>query len=268
MPRTGKRVTIAKGIYRDGDDGPYEVRATVGGVTYPARMPKDSTLEELKAKRAALESTGRTETPRAERGTLRADATGYLKLIKHLASWDDREDHLRRWTDRLGDVYRHRITSGDVLAGRAAWLSLRKPLSPKTINHYVNTLRHLYRTLDGKRARTPVLNSRLQRLSEALDGRFQGWPPPHTRLGDLRGLARGSHSEWPGRVVSRASAHWSASRGAPFAPEPHKIETCITCTSFDAPTERCTQGTPSTLPAGSASTMMAAARGTRRVDGP
>ncbi len=151
MPRIGKRRTVGKNIYLD--SGGYEVRVVVGGQTYSARLPLDATPDELKTKRAELESTGRTESPRTVRGTLRADAARYLALIKHLASWDDREDHLNAWVARLGDVRRHRITSADILTARIAWL--KEKLSPKTINHRVGTLRNLYHRLDGKYARTP-----------------------------------------------------------------------------------------------------------------
>lgn len=153
MPRTGRRRTVSKGVYLD--SGGYEVRVVIGGAVYTARMPKDSTLDELKRKRAQLESTGRTDTPRTERGTLAADAPRYIRLIKHLESWKDREAHLKAWIARLGPVARHRITASDVRAARVAWLSAKKPSAPKTINHRVDTLRNLYRTLDGKRAATP-----------------------------------------------------------------------------------------------------------------
>lgn len=152
MPRTGTRTTISRGIYLD--SGGFEVRVVVGGVAYRQRMPLDSTLDELKATRAALENTGRTETPRAARGTLRAAVPGYLRLCAHLASVDDLADHLNAWCARgLGDVQRHRITVQDVLRARNAWLEAG--LSPKTINNRVGTLRNLYRRLDGKRAPTP-----------------------------------------------------------------------------------------------------------------
>jgi integrase len=151
MPRKGKRIRVATGIFRD--SGGYEIRTMVGGHAYYARMPLDSTLEELKRKRADLNSKGHTETPRAERGTLRADVPAYLRLIQHLESWKDRRAHLDAWLVRVGDVRRHRITTADVLAARVAWLA--DELAPKTINHRVATLRHLYRTLDGKRAPTP-----------------------------------------------------------------------------------------------------------------
>lgn len=153
MPRKGKRRTITKGIYQD--SGGYEVRVVVGGETYSARMPLDSTLDELKTKRVELESRGRTETPRPTRGTLLAAIPKYLNLIRHLESWKDRRAHLEAWSIRFGDVQRHRITAADVQAARIAWLDLEPPLSPKTINHRVATLRNLYRTLDGSHARTP-----------------------------------------------------------------------------------------------------------------
>jgi integrase len=174
MPRRGRRKTIARGIYQD--SGGYEVRATVGGNPYSARMPPDSTLEELKQKRAQLETQGRTETPRMARGTLAADAPRYIKLIKHLESWKDRQAHLNAWIGLYGSVARHRLTSADVLAARVVWLEQQKPAAPKTINHRVDTLRNLYRTLDGKNAWTPcdeieplpVPKTPIQRISNAL----------------------------------------------------------------------------------------------------
>lgn len=156
MPRSGKRIRISTGVYRDGTFGPYEVRVTVGGHTYTARMPADSTDDELATKRAVLSAQGHTETPPVERGTLAASARQYLRLIQHLESWKDRRAHLDAWIALIGDRPRHRITAEDVLKARVKWLTQKKtPAKPKTINHRVGTLRHLYRTLDGKNAKTP-----------------------------------------------------------------------------------------------------------------
>lgn len=174
MPRKGKRRTIGKGQYQD--SGGVEIRVVVGGVPYSARMPLDSTPDERKAKHAELENRGRKESPRAVRATLAADAPRYLKLIKHLESWKDRRAHLDAWLVLLGHVFRHRITRADILQARVAWLSQKKPLSPKTVNHRVDTLRNLYRTLDGKRAWTPcddidplpVQKTPIQRISNDL----------------------------------------------------------------------------------------------------
>jgi integrase len=137
-------------------------------------MPSDSTLDELKAERAALENRGRTETPRAAQGTLRAVAPSYLKKVEHLASADDCEDHLNAWCERLGDVQLHRIAEQDVLDARAAWL--KSGLSPKTINNRVGTLRNLFHRLNGRKAPTPcddiaelkTAKTIIQRVSDAV----------------------------------------------------------------------------------------------------
>ena len=174
MPRRGNRLTISRGIYRNGPEGTYEIRVMVGGVIYRAPMPADSTIEELKRQRAGLEARGRTETPTLMRGTLAADAPRYIRLIGHLESWRDREAHLKAWIARIGHLGRHRIAAADVLAARVAWLADGK--APKTINHRVDTLRNLYRVLDGKRAPTPcddidplaVPKTPIQRISDTL----------------------------------------------------------------------------------------------------
>lgn len=181
MPRKGKRLTIGPGLYRDSSG--YEVAITVGGQRYSARMPKDSTLAELKAKRAALANQGHTETPRAEHGTLRKAVPTYLRLVAHLASKDDLEDHLDAWCKELGDVQRHRITERDVSAIRAKWTAAGT--SPKTINNRVGTLRNLYHRLDGPKAKTPcdelpalkIAKTIIQRVSDqmllAVDAKLQ-----------------------------------------------------------------------------------------------
>lgn len=191
MPRKGKRVRIAKGIYRNGDPGAsYEVRVVVGGEVYAETRPHDSTLDELKQTRADLESLGRKTTPRAERHTLRFDAARYLKLVAHLASLKERRAHLDAWIDRVGDVSRHRITAADVLTARVAWL--KDGTAPKTVNHRVATLRHLYRTLDGKRAPSPcddvtpleVPKTMIQRITDemilAVDANLQAMEQKRT----------------------------------------------------------------------------------------
>lgn len=216
MPRSGKRVRVSKGIYRDGSGGGFEVRVTVGGTAYSSRMPADSTIEELKRTRANLASTGHTETPRAARGTLRADVPRYLTQVAHLATAKDREDHLQAWLALYGDVQRHRITPADVAHARVLWLTEGRrepstakarrrthtgPLSPKTINHYTDTLRHLYHVLDGKRAPTPcdeidhlpVTRTPIERVPEAVmiavDQRLQAFEASG-RLRDSKQRAR------------------------------------------------------------------------------
>lgn len=140
-----------------------------GGASYSKRFPLGTDPEKLKKERRALVSKAETETPRAERGTLRADAPRYLVMVRHLESWQDRQAHLDAWLRLYGDVPRHKLTAEDVLKARVRWRTVgdegllwpsgkpkpARPLTPKTVNHRVNTLRHLYRTLDGKRAPSP-----------------------------------------------------------------------------------------------------------------
>ncbi len=151
MPRKGRRIRLSTGIYAD--SGGIEIKVTSGGATYYDRLPLDSTPEERKTARDALIAKGKTETPRAQRGTLRADTPKYLKLIAALVSVRNRRAHLRHWCDRIGDLPRHRITSRHILEARAAWQA--ENVAPRTINHRVETLRHLYHLLDGRREKTP-----------------------------------------------------------------------------------------------------------------
>jgi len=50
---------LAKNVWAD--NGGFEVCVMVGGITYRARMPRESTLQELKAKRAELGAQGHTD---------------------------------------------------------------------------------------------------------------------------------------------------------------------------------------------------------------
>lgn len=91
--------------------------------------------------------------PPAKHGTLRKHARIYIDNIKHLATWDDREDHLHAWCEEYGDLQRHRLTEQHVLDARATWK--REGLAPKTIQNRCDTLRNLFHRLDGRKAPTP-----------------------------------------------------------------------------------------------------------------
>jgi integrase len=55
---------------------------------------------------------------------------------------------------RVGRLRRSQITAEHVRKVRATWLA--EGYAPKTVNNRVQTLEHLYRTLDGSRAPTPA----------------------------------------------------------------------------------------------------------------
>lgn len=151
MPRLGNRKTLAPGIYLD--SGGVTVRVTHRGEGYERRCPLGLSLPEYKRVRVQLRAEAQTCDPAPVRGTLASVVPDYLRLVAHLASADDIEDHLQAWCVRLGSVPRHRLTRADILEARAAWLAAG--LSPKTINNRVITLRAFYHRLDGKRAATP-----------------------------------------------------------------------------------------------------------------
>jgi len=157
MPRTTRRRKLARGIYSDGARS-VEIELMVNGVRLSERHPADTDLAQLIDRRERLKAEATIALPRLpSKGTLAGDAPTYLSLIRHLhqTTQRSRKAHLAAWcaAGTLGSLPRHRITSHHVLAARADWLAAK--LSPKTVNHRVDTLRRLYRTLDGQKAYTP-----------------------------------------------------------------------------------------------------------------
>lgn len=151
MPRKVPRQTLARGIYRDGHR--LELRVTLNGITDIAHLPGDTELDDAKRYRARMLARAQTAHPRPKALTLAADIVAYLKLQTHQVSYRNKKAMLAHWSDRLGHLPRHRITAQAVAAMRIVWLD--KGIKPKTINHRVAILRHLYATLDGKHAPTP-----------------------------------------------------------------------------------------------------------------
>ena len=90
----------------------------------------------------------------SQRGTLEADATVYLAQVKHLASYKSRVCEVDAWTALYGRLRRVQLTAEHVRKARATWAA--DDYTPKTINNRVQTLRHLYPLLDGRKAPTPA----------------------------------------------------------------------------------------------------------------
>jgi integrase len=86
----------------------------------------------------------RTRGPAKTRGTLAADAERYYREIGHLASWRERRSEIRAWVALYGPQQRYRLTPAQVTSARRTWLAAG--VKPKTINHRVDALRHLFRT--------------------------------------------------------------------------------------------------------------------------
>jgi hypothetical protein len=156
---TSRRKRIAKGVYRDR----YGLSATVKVGTGTAarqrekRFPFDTPLRDIKA----WQGDTRSELGRAigrssdsPRGTLTDDATAYLTQVKTLASYKSRVCEVNAWTALYGRLRRSQITSEHVRKARGTWLE--EKYTTKTVNNRVQTLRHMYRVLDGSKAPTPA----------------------------------------------------------------------------------------------------------------
>lgn len=149
MPRRGKRIRLAKGIYRDKTG----IAATVAVGTGPAkqqrekRYPPDTPLKTIKQWQADTAAVLREDVGVAKRGTLRADAARYLKLAAYLQNWSGVRSEVRAWTTLYGHLHRNQITPAHVLEARVQWLA--DGYQPKTVNDRVGRLRRLYRTLDA-----------------------------------------------------------------------------------------------------------------------
>jgi hypothetical protein len=154
-----RRKRQAAGIYRDkygiypivkvGERGAApQVKKRFQNDTPAAEIQawRDATRVEL---RATMRSPGRLAA-----GTLEADAKIYLGQVGHLASYKSRLCEVDAWVKLYGRLRREHISERHVREARATWVA--DQYTPKTINNRVQTLRHLYRVLDGKRRQTPA----------------------------------------------------------------------------------------------------------------
>jgi integrase len=159
VPQKPRRKRIGKGIYRDryGLSAAVKVGTGADAQQREKRFPFDTSFKDIRtwqgAMRAELRARQAKPTGMAK-GTLEADASRYLAQVKHLASYKSRVCEVDAWTALYGRLRRAHLTSAHVREAPATWSS--KEYTPKTINNRCQTLRHLYRVLDGSRAVTPV----------------------------------------------------------------------------------------------------------------
>jgi integrase len=149
MSRRGKRLRLAKGIYRDRSG----IAATVAIGTGPTkqqrekRWPLGTPLKSIKQWQQDTAAELRDDVGVAKRGTLKADAARYLELAKYLQNWSGVRAEVRAWVALYGHLHRAQITPAHVLEARVQWLDAG--YAPKTVNERVGRLRRLYRTLDA-----------------------------------------------------------------------------------------------------------------------
>lgn len=135
----------------------WRVYVKIGKAQRERHFPRDKPLKEMQAWldecRVALR---RLPASPAKKQTLKSDGRVYLALpeLRALASYKSRICEIEAWYEPLGHIPRHLITRQQVLETRSRWLEAG--FAPKTINHRVRALRHLYRRLDGSKAPTPA----------------------------------------------------------------------------------------------------------------
>jgi integrase len=167
--RRGQRRRLDRNIYAD--ESGCAVVVEVRGIQQELRFPPDTPLETLRRHREQLRLDLRDAAPATPRGTLAFDAERYLKQIAGRPGFAADRSHLRAWIDRLGPKHRHRITAADIRLAFAEWrtkgthrggrgackrMSLDAPASLKTLKERYRVLKHLYKTLDGPKAKTPL----------------------------------------------------------------------------------------------------------------
>jgi integrase len=149
---TRKRIRVAEGTYADKNGIAATVK--VGEQQKERRFPPGTDQHVIDRWREETRIRLRFNQPKGRRGTFAGDADRYLKQVAHLASAKARRVEVMAWVKALPDeILRDNITAQHVRTIRAHWLTAGS--SPKTCNNRVQTLRHLFRTLDGPDYATP-----------------------------------------------------------------------------------------------------------------
>jgi len=146
MPRhRSARTRIDRGIYQDAQG--FEVVVCVARRTKAKRFPLGTSLATMRAWQDEARPALRTAAPSAPRGgSLAADVDRYLAQVQTLVSWRELRSELRAWVALYGERPRAQLTPAHVRTARVTWQ--RAGVAARTINHRVEALRRLTRTLD------------------------------------------------------------------------------------------------------------------------
>lgn len=152
MPRRGKRVRLARGIYQD--ESGVAIVLRIAGHPQEFRQPLGQDLAEYQRIRGRLLAKHRQDVLRddARRQSLSADITTYLATLPKGGKQTDRRRLLEAWAPDH-DQPRAALTS-QMIREQLAWAN--EGFAPSTINNRRQALMSLYQTLDGKSAANPV----------------------------------------------------------------------------------------------------------------
>lgn len=153
MPRKGKPVRLAEGIYRHATAIRAIVKVGSGeeAVQRERWFPPETTLKPIQAWQDDIRGSLRRDGAGVKRGTLAADALRYLRQVTYLGNWTGVRSEVRAWTALYGKMRRGAITPEHVRRAMAQWIE--DGYAPKTVNNRRDRLRTLYRTLDARPGR-------------------------------------------------------------------------------------------------------------------
>jgi integrase len=181
MPRRGKRLRLATGIFRD-QTGFAVILPSVNADGEPSqeevRYPPDTDLAKLKTWREdqIKKRKARRQSGLLPSGTFAADAQLYLEAVKALPSYAQRCADIALWVAVFGYRRRDSIQTHEIRAVRdrwltvgpkkvqrrpapglpAVWTEIAAPLAAQTVALRMRALENLWTVLDGKKADNPV----------------------------------------------------------------------------------------------------------------
>lgn len=224
MPRRGKRLRLATGIFKDAT-GIAIILPSVNAQGKPSqeeqRYPPHADVAKLKTWRAEQikKRKDRQAAGRLPAGTFAADAQTYLAAVTALPRYTQRCVDIGYWVDLFGHRRRDSIQSHEIRAVRdrwltvgpkkvqeapapgqkAVWTAIAAPLAPQTVALRMRALENLWTVLDGKKAPNPVRDvpepdqdtgAKPRALSYRLIERiFRTMPPTHPMTVRLRIMA-------------------------------------------------------------------------------
>jgi hypothetical protein len=137
MPRRGRRRAIATNIYADGAGLEAVARATVDGqeLTRSRRYPRDTPIKDIRSWQRDAEAELRKLTGVDPKHTFaERTSSDYLPLVREeLASFADRERHLRAWIPVFGTKKPHQVKT-PAIDLQLRKLAQRRRLSASTVN--------------------------------------------------------------------------------------------------------------------------------------
>jgi hypothetical protein len=146
MPRLGKRRRLGKNIYEDSGSIEASVRVTVHGerLCRYKRYPKGTELKQIRPwQRETAQELRKLKGP-ASVDTIAADVERYLPLVREeLASFSDRERHLRAWIPVVGHLKADALETSAIDTQLRKWRNIDR-LSASTVNQRRDALSDLF----------------------------------------------------------------------------------------------------------------------------